>query len=72
MYENFFSCFDSFKTFNSVFDQVTKDYGCMVLDRTSSSNSVEDSIRWYRAPSYVCSDFKLGDDFYFEENQEQA
>ena len=65
LYQHFFGMFKDFKTFCNVFDKVTSDYGCIVLDRTSSSNSVEDCVRWYKADLDVTDNFTIGDRYYY-------
>ena len=48
--------------FIEILGQCTRDYGCVVIDRTkeASSESLQDCISWYRAPDrlkkyYMCS-----------------
>lgn len=38
-----------FKTFCKVMNGCTKDYGCLVVDKTTNSNEVEDNIFYYKA-----------------------
>ena len=45
----FFGCFETFQQFDSVFKAVTKDYGCLVLDNTDKTGSLEQSVKWYRS-----------------------
>jgi hypothetical protein len=49
LYDNFFGMFPSFKDFNKVFDQVTKNFGVLVLDRTTNSGNLSDQVKFYRA-----------------------
>lgn len=45
-YANIFPDFDMFKT---VFDQITKNYGCMVINNRIKSNDLKQKIFWYKA-----------------------
>jgi hypothetical protein len=47
-----------FATFDDqVMDQCTNNYECLVIDNTSSSNSLTDQVFWYKAEPQ--SDFKM-------------
>jgi hypothetical protein len=59
LYEMFYGVFPSFREFNSVFQNVTRDYGALVLDCTTSSGRLEDCVKWYRA-SLETPPFRLG------------
>ncbi len=39
----------TFDAFSEIFSQCTKEYGCLVIDNTSLSEKIEDSIFWYKA-----------------------
>ena len=41
--------FPTFDTFRTVLISCTEGYDCLVLDNTSRSNAVENSVFWYRA-----------------------
>jgi hypothetical protein len=64
LYEYFFGSFPSQKEFNRVFDQCTRDYKCLVLDKTQTSGKLEDSIMWYKADPNVPK-FSFGRQIYF-------
>jgi hypothetical protein len=49
-------------------DQCTNNYECLVIDNTSSSNSLTDQVFWYKAEPQ--SDFKMQSGFL--ENQFSA
>jgi hypothetical protein len=57
LYNNFFGIFENVHVFRKVLSQTTENYGCLVLDNTRPSNTVEDVIRWYRAKE---RDFQFG------------
>lgn len=63
LYDNFFGMFDDKKDFFRVLDWCTRDYSCMILDSTTNSMSIEDSIRWYRA-QYPVPAFTFGSSTY--------
>ena len=65
LYKYFFGVFPSFKAFNTTFQQITKNYGVMVLDNTSSECSVQGTIRKYRANPDI-ENFRLGKDVFFD------
>ena len=52
IYENYASVFPSFEIFCSVMDQITEGYGCLVIDNTSRSNKLEESVFWYEADDH--------------------
>ncbi len=48
LYQRFFGSFETFEEFQEVFNEYTKDYGCLVIDQTERSNKVEDCIFYYK------------------------
>lgn len=59
LYENYASVFRTFEGFNSVFDQTTADFECMVVCFSSHSNVLSDQIKFYKAqprPNYRLMD----------------
>jgi hypothetical protein len=49
LYEYFAGMFNSFYEFEQIFDDVTKNYGCMVINMNSPSNNIEDYVFYWRA-----------------------
>tara|TARA_Y100000389_G_scaffold202464_1_gene247834 strand:- start:2672 stop:3586 length:915 start_codon:yes stop_codon:yes gene_type:complete len=53
LYDAFCGIFDSFDAFNTVFADLTANYGCIVINNCSKSNSIDDAadppVMWYRA-----------------------
>lgn len=49
IYENFCGMLPTFENFCSVLDQTTEDYECLVVDNTTTSNSIEDTLYYYKA-----------------------
>lgn len=64
LFEYFFGVFPTFAMFQKTFEQVTANYGVLVLDRTQRSGKLEDMIRFYRA-SPKLPEFKLGKRVYW-------
>lgn len=66
IFDNFCGMFPSFDVFCQVMDQVTEDYHCLVIDRTSKSNKLEDQVFWYKTelqnmPTYKTCNTNLWD-----------
>ncbi len=51
LFEAYAGMFHSFELFNTVLDQCTNHYECLVIDNTTLSNRLEDQVYWYKAPS---------------------
>jgi energy-coupling factor transporter ATP-binding protein EcfA2 len=49
LYDNFFGAFKKFSHFQETFNTFTNDYECLVLNNTSKSNNIEDSVFSYKA-----------------------
>jgi len=61
LYENYAGMFPSFDIFCQVMDQMTEDFGCLVVNNTSRSNKLEDQVFYYKAsdhPSFRLCDQK--------------
>lgn len=59
LYKYFFGMFNSYDEFARVMDTCTANYECLVLDNTTGSNKVEESVFWYKADANRAP-FKLG------------
>ena len=66
----FFCCFETFPQFDVVFKAVTKDYGCLVLDNTDKTGSLEQSVRWYRADPIPDKRFRIMRNRYYAIDEE--
>jgi len=64
IWENYASMFPTFESFNSVMDQTTENYECLVINNNSKSNKLQDQIFWYKAEKRP--DFKLGSKEFWE------
>ena len=64
IYENYASMFPTFESFNSVMDQTTENFECLVINNNAKSNQLRDQIFWYKAESH--HDFKLGSKEFWE------
>jgi hypothetical protein len=69
IYENYASIIPTFQIFNKIFDKLTAEYGCMVIDYTYQSMNPWDAIMWYRANISIGS-FKMCDDQLWKMNDE--
>jgi hypothetical protein len=49
LYEHYAGMFPSFAIFEQVLEQVTQDFGCLVIDNRSTGNKLEDQVFWYKA-----------------------
>jgi hypothetical protein len=49
LYEHYAGCFPSFEMFRKVFMEVTKDFGCLVIDNKDRSPDITKKCFWYRA-----------------------
>jgi len=49
MHEHYAGMFPSLRSFIQVYDELTKDYGCMVLVRRGSRRDFTEKIFWYKA-----------------------
>ena len=58
IYDNYASAFPSFEFFCQMMDQCTEDYGCIIIDNTTQSSKLEDTVYWYKAE--IHPDFKIG------------
>jgi hypothetical protein len=58
IYENYASAFPSFEFFCQIMDQCTQNFEVLVIDNTTLSSKLEDTIFWYRAS--IQPDFRIG------------
>lgn len=49
LHKHYAGMFPREREFIDVFDQVTDNYGCMVIDNKSRSNNIQDTVFWYKA-----------------------
>lgn len=78
LYKYFFGIFGDQKKFEKVFAEMTKDYGCMILDKTIPTTEPEECVFHYRAaehqePFGMGSDtmWSLYDKYYLPPSQQQ-
>jgi hypothetical protein len=57
IYHQYAGMFPSFEVFNSVLTQTTENYECLVIDKKSQSNKLEDQVFWYKAE--INNNFKM-------------
>lgn len=66
LYDYYAGMFPTFEMFNQVLNECTKDYGCLVIDNTTTSDKLEDQVFWYRADLTHLNKFKLCDEMFWE------
>jgi hypothetical protein len=49
LYDHYAGMFPNLQVFEQVLDQVTQDYGCLVIDNRASGSKLEDQVFWYKA-----------------------
>ena len=52
IYDNYAGMFPTFETFCQVLDQCTENFECLVIDNTTKSNKIEDTVFWYKASEH--------------------
>ena len=62
LYEHYAGMFPTFDIFQQVFNEVTSDYGCMVINNKIHSKRLEDKVFWYKASPVP--DFEIGNKSY--------
>lgn len=50
IFRQYAGMFPDFQTFNTVLDQTTEDFECLVIDNKVRSNKLEDQVYWCKAP----------------------
>ena len=58
LYEHYAGMFPSFDIFQQVFNDITEDFGCMVINNRIHSKNITDKVFWYKAKEVP--EFKLG------------
>ncbi len=59
VYENYAGIFPNFEMFCDVLDNLTEDYGCLVLKNRVTSNDISQCVFWYKAEVHE-KPFKVG------------
>lgn len=60
LWDMFGGMFSSLDQFTTVMDQCTKNYGCMVIDRTKVSDRLNEQVYWYNAGKKSPRNFYMG------------
>ena len=68
LYENYAGMFPTFETFCQVMDQVTENYGALVIHNNAKSNKLEDQVFWYKASDHP--PFHIGSSQYWQHHSE--
>lgn len=68
MYKYFAGCFDNYKHFNTIFEKMTDNHRCMVIDCTTPSSRLEDVIFYYKAE--IRKPFKTGSEAFWKADKD--
>lgn len=70
LYTHYAGMFPTFEMFRAILKQCTVNYGCIVIDNSSTSEKLEDQVFWYRVtenqPGF--NDFKLCYPIFWKDN----
>jgi hypothetical protein len=58
LYEHYAGMFPSFDIFQQVFNEITENYGCMVINNRVHSKDITEKVFWYKAKPVP--DFRIG------------
>ena len=64
IYENYAGMFPTLESFCKVIDQCTEKFECLVINKNSKSNKLQDQVFWYKADAH--NDFRLGSKEFWE------
>lgn len=59
LWKYFFGMFSKFEDFRTTFSALTEHNGCIVIDNTAKTNTIEDTIFWYKADLNI-QPYRLG------------
>lgn len=59
IFRKYAHCFPSLTSFRKTNDQFTTDYGCLVIDKTKNSNSLENIVFWYKSDHFKKSNSSI-------------
>jgi hypothetical protein len=62
LYEHYAGMFPTFDIFQQVFNEVTSDFGCMVINNKIHSKKLEEKVFWFKATP--TAKFDIGNKFY--------
>jgi len=68
LWKYFFGMFGDFESFSNTLDQCTRGFDCIVMDGTSRTGKLTDSVFWYAADPSL-PEFRLGNDVFWELDQ---
>jgi hypothetical protein len=69
LYTNYAGMFINFDMFRQIFNQVTDNYGCLVIDNTTQSAELSDQVFTYRATLHDKNSFRVCyEDFWINNN----
>jgi len=60
LYKNFGGCCGSYQNFCQLMDVLTGEYSCMIINRRSNSNNIEDCVFYFKADNFDNKKFNMG------------
>lgn len=72
LYEYFAGMFPNLAAFSAVMDQVTDDYGCLVIHNGASSTKLSDQVFWYKAENRSTDGWRCCLDCFWEMKDKKA
>jgi hypothetical protein len=71
LYEHYCGIFPTFELFRQTLCECTKNYGCLVIDNSSTSDKLLDQVFWYQAnPEVFESNFRVCYDDFWKNNEQ--
>jgi|UniRef100_A0A6C0DAA5 hypothetical protein len=68
LYDHYAGMFPTFDIFQQVFNEITEDYGCMVINNRIHSKNITDKVFWYKAKP--TPSFKIGSERFIKFHKE--
>ena len=66
LYEHYAGMFPTFEIFCETLSACTENYECLVINKSSRSNSLDEQVYWYRAEEH--NNYRIGYDVFWQHN----
>ena len=70
LYENYASVIPTFHMFKQIFYECTRNFGCLVINRTTTSEDLRDKVFYYKADPRGPPPFRFGSKAFWKANDE--
>lgn len=70
LYENYASVIPTFHMFKQIFYQCTRNFGCLVINRTTTSDDLRDKVFYYKADARGPPPFRFGSKGFWKMNDD--